>query len=66
MKYFVNAIPAALASREALMKRGMARYLHKYSVLCVYALLLGFNAAVALQLLSRALVLPFDGILCGA
>ena len=66
MKYFVNAIPAALASREALMKRGMARYLHKYSVLCVCALILGFNAAVALQLLSRALVLPFDGLLCGA
>ena len=66
MKYFVNAIPAALASREALMKRGMARYLHKYSVLCVCALILGFNAAIALQLLSRALVLPFDGILCGS
>lgn len=67
MKYFVNADPATLASREALINRDLARYLHKYGIsitVCVCALIIGFNAAVALQLLSSVLILPLDGILC--
>jgi FlaA1/EpsC-like NDP-sugar epimerase len=67
MKYFVNANPATLAFREALINRDMARYQRKHGIsiaLCVCALIIGYNAAVALQLLSSVLILPLDSILC--
>jgi FlaA1/EpsC-like NDP-sugar epimerase len=69
MKYFVNAIPAAPASRDELTKQDMARYKYRHGIsiaLCVCALIIGFNAAVVLQLLSRVLLLPLDVILCGS
>jgi len=69
MKYFVNAITATLTLRETLMNRGITHYLHKHGfsiVLCIFAMIIGFNVAVAIQLLSGALVLPLDSILCGS
>ncbi len=69
MKYFGSVIMATLASGETLMNRGIARYLRRYCIsitLCVLIMVIGFNAAVAVRLLSGMLVLPFDGVLCGS
>src|SRR5205809_5083685 len=69
MKYFLHAITAPLALREMLMNQGNTRYLHRHGfsiTLCVFAVFIGFNVAVALQFLSAILILPMDGILCGS
>lgn len=69
MKNFVNAIMATQALRETLMNQGISRYLHKhgFSIMhCVFAMIIGFNVAVALQIFSGMLILALDGILCGA
>jgi FlaA1/EpsC-like NDP-sugar epimerase len=69
MKYFVHVITAPQALRELLMNRGNTRNLHRHGfsiTLCVFAMFVGFNVAIALQFLSGMLILPLDVILCGS
>ncbi len=69
MDYVYSPITAARVSVEALINRGITRYLRRHNMsitLCVLAMIIGFNTAVAIQLLSAVLVLPLDSILCGS
>jgi FlaA1/EpsC-like NDP-sugar epimerase len=66
MKYVIAAF---LSLREALLTRGLNRsiYRHGISIVpCVCALIIGFNAAAAIQLLSDVRILPVDIALCGS
>jgi FlaA1/EpsC-like NDP-sugar epimerase len=67
MKYFSNSNTTALPLTSALMSRGNTSFRYKGSVsivLCAFAALFGFNAAVAIQLLSGMYILPLDIVLC--
>jgi FlaA1/EpsC-like NDP-sugar epimerase len=69
MKYFVNTVTTPLVSRELLMNRAVSRFLHRHGlliILCMFAMLIGFNAAVAIQMFSDVLILPMDAILCSS
>jgi len=50
------------------MNRDIARYMYRHGfsiVPCVFALILGFNAAVAMQLLTDIRILPVEITFCG-
>lgn len=62
-------IAAFFSFRGRFNKQGFTRYIYRYGfsiVSCVFALILGFNAAVAMQLLTDICILPVDIVLCGS
>ena len=66
MKYYIAAF---LSFRDRSSNQGIARSMYRYGfpiVPCVFALLLGFNAAAAMQLLTAIPILPVDIALCGS
>src|SRR2546421_72113 len=68
MKYVGNTITAARAVRDALISRSMIRYLRQRGpsiARWALALLIGFNAAIVLQVYSDVVILPLDGIIGG-
>jgi FlaA1/EpsC-like NDP-sugar epimerase len=67
MKYFIDAIAATLAFKETPIHSSIARYLQQHGismVLYLFAMLLGFDAAVVLQLFAGMYILPLSGICC--
>lgn len=66
MKYYIAAF---LSFRDRSSNRGIARSMYRHGfpiVPCVFALLLGFNAAAAMQLFTAIPILPVDIALCGS
>src|SRR5450756_152235 len=69
MKYIGNTITAVRALRGALTGQGINRYLHLLGApiaLWLLALLIGFNAVIAVRAQAGMLVLPLDGVLGGS
>src|SRR6266567_2377694 len=65
----VHTITTPLVLRELLMNRDITRFLHKHGfviILSMFAMFIGFNVAVAIQIFSEMLILPMDGILCSS
>ncbi len=68
MKYFGKSNTAALPLKSASMSRRASSFQYRRSLsvaLYAFVALLGFNAAVAVQLLSSIYSLPLDVVLCG-
>ena len=69
MKYFIAAIAATLAFKETSINQRVARYLHQHEISMLrylIAVLLGFDAVVALKLFAGMYVLPLSGIFCSS
>ena len=67
MKYFIDAIAATLAFKETPIHSSIARYLQQHGismVLYLFAMLLGFDAAVVLKLFAGMYILLLSGICC--
>ena len=65
MKYYIAAF---LSFRDRSSNQAIARFMYRHSflmVLCGFALILGFNAAIAMQLLTGIYILPVDIALFG-
>src|SRR6266566_3445236 len=59
----VHTITTPLVLRELLMNRDITRFLHKHGfviILSMFAMFIGFNVAVAIQIFSDMLIVPMD------